>query len=115
MKQLILIAALVIGVQMVQAQVTPKALRADIATPHATCDPCKVKIESFVSKSIDGLVKINVQVKRGITQVQYFPDRTNIDEIRTAITNAGFDADDEVANPDTYKRLPACCKKPEDK
>ncbi len=100
--------------QIVSAQVKPKALKADIKTPHATCTDCKTQIESFVSKSIDGLVKITVQPTRGITQVQYYPDRTHIEEIKTAISNAGFDADDITANPDTYMRLPDCCKKKED-
>jgi copper chaperone CopZ len=99
---------------IVSAQVKPRALRADIKTPHATCADCKPIIESFVSKSIDGLVKITVQPTRGITQVQYYPDRTHIEEIKTAISNAGFDADDVMANPDTYANLPDCCKKPGD-
>ena len=34
--------------------------------------------------------------------------------IIAAIANAGFDADDVTANPDTYKKLPICCKKVED-
>ena len=98
----------------VLAQVRPKPLKADIKTPQATCADCKTRIEGFVAKSIDGLVKISVQTTRGVTSVQYYPDRTNIEEIKTAITNAGFDADDLAANPDTYQRLPDCCKKPAD-
>ncbi len=98
-----------------QAQVTPKAIRADIKTPTATCEACKTKIESFVSKSIDGLVKIGVRTSSGITSVQYYPDRTNIEEIKYAISNAGFDADNVLANPDVYVTLPDCCKKPQDR
>ncbi len=109
-----MIFALMLTAHLASAQVTPKALRVDINTPDATCDPCKAKIEALVPKLVDGLVKITVQPKRKITQVQYYPDRTNIEEIKTAISNAGFDADDVMANPDVYKKLPACCKKPED-
>jgi copper chaperone CopZ len=93
------------------AQVTPKAVRVNIATPDAVCEPCKAKIEASVPRLIDGIVKITVQTRQKITQVQYYPDRTNIEEIKTAISNAGFDADDVLANPDVYKKLPDCCKK----
>jgi hypothetical protein len=38
----------------------------------------------------------------------------DIEEIKTAIANSGFDADDIPANEDSYKRLPITCKKFED-
>jgi hypothetical protein len=41
-------------------------------------------------------------------------DRTNVENIKTDIANCGYDADDVTAEPDSYKRLPTCCKKPED-
>lgn len=92
----------------------PKPQRAEIKTPAAVCEECKNIIEKAVPEQVDGLIKINVIYKRGITQVQWYPDRTNIEEIKTAISNAGFDADEVNANEDFYKRLPICCKKPED-
>jgi copper chaperone CopZ len=115
MKQLILCLSLFLTIQSIDAQVKPKPVKADIKTPTATCDACKSKIEPYVIKSIDGLLKITVQISRGITQVQYYPDRTNIEEIKTAISNAGCDADDIGANPDIYMKLPDCCKKIEDR
>lgn len=90
----------------------PKVQRAEIKTPQAKCEPCKQLIESTAPKYVDGLLKINVIFKRGVTLVQWNPDRTNIEEIKTAIANVGFDADDVTAAPDAYKKLPACCKKP---
>ena len=112
-RSVIFVVLLFIGTVAI-SQVTPRPIRADIKTPHATCEPCKQKIEAWVSRSVDGLIKINVQIKRGITSVQYYPDRTNIEILKTAISNAGFDADDVLANPDTYKKLPDCCKRPEE-
>lgn len=91
----------------------PKIQRAEIKTPTAKCEQCKQIIESVAPRFVDGLYKINVIWKRGVTQVQWYPDRTNIEELKTAIANAGFDADDISAAPDAYKKLPACCKKPE--
>jgi len=92
----------------------PKPQRAEIKTPTAVCVECKNIIEASVPKQVDGLVKINVIFKRGVTQVMWYPDRTNLEELKTAIANAGFDADDALANVDYYKKLPICCKKVED-
>jgi hypothetical protein len=105
-----MVLTLLFGVQAFAQQ--PKLQRAEIKTPHAKCDACKQLIESKAPKYVDGLVKINVVFKRGVTLVQWYPDRTNLEEIKTAIANTGFDADDVTAAPDAYQKLPACCKKP---
>lgn len=112
MKQLVMMIAVVfVGLSAMAQQ--PKIQRAEIKIPQAKCAECKQIIENIAPKYVDGLVKINVIFKRGVAQVQFYPDRTNLEEIKTAIANAGFDADDITANPDTYKKLPACCKKPD--
>jgi len=55
-----------------------------------------------------------VNYKKKETTVKYVSDRINEEEIKAAIANAGYDANEVTANPDSYKRLPDCCKKPED-
>lgn len=84
-----------------------------IATPTVQCEMCKKKIETYL-KRYDGVGFINVNVKKKETTVKYITDRINIEEVKTAIANAGYDANDITANPDSYNRLPICCKKPED-
>lgn len=86
---------------------------AKIATPSVQCEMCKKKIETYL-KRYDGVSLVSVNVKKKETTVKYLTDRINIEEIKTAIANAGYDAGDVIANPDSYKRLPECCKKPED-
>jgi len=91
-----------------------KALEtAKIKTPNALCEACKPRIETYV-KRIDGVTSINVNYRKGETTVKYLTDRTNIEEIKTAIANMGYDADDVPANEESYKRLPKTCKKLED-
>jgi mercuric ion binding protein len=46
--------------------------------------------------------------------VTYLWDRTTIENIKTAIANIGYDADDVTADEEAYKKLPTCCKKPQD-
>jgi len=92
-----------------------KALEtAKIKTPNALCEACKPRIETYV-KRIDGVTSINVNYRKGETTVKYLTDRTNIEEIKTAIANMGYDADDIPANEESYKRLPKTCKKFEDR
>jgi copper chaperone CopZ len=86
---------------------------AKISTPSIQCEMCKKKIETYL-KRYDGVQVINVNVKKKETTVKYLTDRINEEEIKTAIANAGYDAGDVAANPDSYTRLPKCCKKPED-
>ena len=89
------------------------ALTAKIKTPTVGCEDCKNRIETYL-KRYDGITYVMVNWRRKETTVKYLTDRTNIEEIKTAIANAGYDADDVTANEDSYKRLPKTCKKPED-
>ena len=101
-----------------------KALQvAKIATPTVQCDMCKGRIEQYL-KRIDGVMFVNVAVKKKETNVKFLTDRTDIETIKTAIANAGYDVakttgdptkplETEIAaNAESYNLLPKCCKKP---
>ena len=113
MKKLILLAVAFSGFAIGASGQTNAQLTAKIKTPNALCQQDKVRIESYLRR-YDGVVGINVNFRRGETTVKYLTDRTDIEQIKTAISNAGYDADDVMANPDAYKRLPKSCKKFED-
>ena len=86
---------------------------AKIKTPTIGCDDCKNRIETYL-KRYDGVTSVQVNWHQKTTTVKYLVDRTNIEEIKTAISNCGYDADDIPAFEEAYKRLPKTCKKPED-
>lgn len=91
-----------------------KALQtAKIKTPTTGCDDCKARIETYL-KRFDGVTYVLVNWRQKNVTVKYLTDRTNIEEIKTAIANCGYEADDVPATEDAYKRLPKTCKKPED-
>ncbi|MFI5133603.1 MAG: heavy-metal-associated domain-containing protein [Chitinophagales bacterium] len=113
MKNLLFLIIVITGFSMAGISQVKPVLTAKIKTPNALCDDCKTKIETYL-KRYDGITQINVNIHKGETVVKYITDRINIEEIKTAIANVGFDADDVPANPDFYKLLPKCCKKPED-
>lgn len=91
-----------------QQKATDKAV---IKTPTVQCDMCKEKIENYLAHQY-GITSVKVDVKKKITTVTWITDRANIEVIKTAIANAGYDADDVTADEIAYKRLPKCCKKP---
>ncbi len=84
-----------------------------IKTPTVQCESCKKRIESYLLRE-DGIQKVNVDYKKKTTKVTYVTDRTNVENIKTAIANVGYDADDITANEESYNKLPSCCKKEED-
>ena len=90
-----------------------KVVQSKIKTPNALCEACKVRIESYL-KRMDGIVYVDVNYRKGETTVKYQIDRMDIEQIKTGISNLGYDADDVPANEDSYKRLPKTCKKFED-
>ena len=113
MKQIILSSIVFLGFSLFASSQMKAVATVKIKTPTVQCDECKGRIETYL-KRYDGVAYINVNVKRKETTVKYITDRIDIEQIKTAIANAGYDADDVPANEDSYKRLPKCCKKTED-
>ncbi len=96
------------------ASAQPKATgKAVIKTPGIQCDMCKTRIERYLMRE-NGVTAVKVDVKRKITAVNWITDRTNIENIKAAIATVGYDADDVTAEEDAYKKLPPCCKKPDE-
>jgi len=89
-----------------QAKVNDKA---SISTPGIQCEMCKKKIETYLMRQ-DGIKAVKVDLKKKVVGVQWITDRTNIENIKTALANMGYDADDVTAEPDAYKRLPVTCQ-----
>lgn len=91
---------------------------ATIKTPALKCWQCKDRVEDYfkmeISQTEGGIIKLQINSLSGTSRVQYWPDRVNLDYIRTIFANAGFDADEMKAEPDSYKKLPKVCKNAED-
>jgi copper chaperone CopZ len=114
MKRILLLTIAIAGFAgLSQAQVKKVQVTVKIKTPNALCEACKTRIESYLNR-YDGVTGVNVNFRKGETSVQYLIDRIDIEQIKTAIANIGYDADDVTANPEFYKALPKSCKKAED-
>lgn len=82
-----------------------------IKTPTVQCEMCKERIEKYLTRE-PGVSAVKVDYKKKTTTITYLTDRNNVEQLKTAIANAGYDADDVSAEEDAYKKLPKCCKKP---
>lgn len=111
MKKTSLILVLVLSFAGISFAQNKNTGRADIATPGVQCEKCKSRIENFMKREY-GVTSVKVDLKRKMTLVTWIPDRSNIENVKTAIANLGYDADDVTAEETAYKRLPPCCKKP---
>lgn len=89
-----------------KAQSTPTQIAIKTSV---VCEMCTTNIEKALS--FKGIEKLNVDLKTKIVTVSFDPQQTKPEQIRSAISKAGYDADDIKANPKAYKKLKKCCKK----
>lgn len=103
-----------------KSQVMPgRAAWITIKSANLKCWECKERLEKYLvseneSTMESGMIQRRYNLLSGEIRIQYYPDRVKPDVIRTVLNNAGFDADDEKAEEEAYKKLPPICKRAED-
>jgi periplasmic mercuric ion binding protein len=85
--------------------------KAVISVPGAQCEKCKERIELYLTRQY-GVGTVNVNWRKKNVTVNWFTDRTDIEQIKTHIANCGYDADDVTADEVALKKLPPTCKHP---
>ena len=108
MNKWIIFLFLLLPVFTVKAQ--QQTAKAVISTPGVCCESCKARIENYMHRE-DGVVSVKVDIKKKTTTVVWIKDRSNIEYIKTAIANVGYDADDVTAEESAQRRFPPACKK----
>ena len=76
----------------------------------AVCGMCEERIEGNIAYE-KGVKKVELNNDTKIVTIGYDPRKTSPDNLRTAISKIGYDADNVVADPVAYEKLPGCCKK----
>src|SRR6187549_945853 len=98
MKKAFLLLAFVTGVFSLANAQQKSSKTVTIKTPTVQCESCKQRIENMLARE-EGVFKSVVNYKNKTTKVSFYTERTNIENIKTSIANAGYDADDVTANP----------------
>ncbi|SRR5690606_38685230 len=80
-----------------------------IKIPTAVCSSCEKTITKALQK-MDGVEKAVVDAEIKIAEVEFNGAKITADEIRKAISNSGYDADDVKRNSSAYQKLDECCK-----
>jgi periplasmic mercuric ion binding protein len=76
----------------------------------AVCGMCKERIEGNMAYE-KGVKSVELNDETKVVTIGYDPRKTNPDNLRTAISKIGYDADNVAADPVAYEKLPGCCKK----
>ncbi|GMV78443.1 MAG: hypothetical protein AMXMBFR79_15740 [Chitinophagaceae bacterium] len=121
MKKLLFVVGFIFSVTLANAQVmSAKAQTVVIKSANLRCWQCSELLDKYLTRENKGgfldnaLLEWKINLLKGEIKIKFLPDRANIDDIKVAINNAGFDADNEKAEPDAYKKLPSACKREED-
>lgn len=89
-----------------------------IKSANLRCWECRDLLDKYLLKekglTENGIVQWKINLLQGEIKIQYLPDHTTPDALRITLNNAGFDADTEKAEPESYKKIPPSCKRAED-
>lgn len=75
----------------------------------AVCGTCKAAIETALEK-VDGVKSADLDLETKVVSIKFDGDKTNAGALKTAITEAGYTADEVPANKVAYDNLHPCCK-----
>lgn len=76
----------------------------------AECEQCKKRLESNLIYN-KGIKFCKLDVSSKVLTVTYNPEKTSPANIRLAVSQLGYDADEMMADSLEYDKLPECCKK----
>lgn len=76
---------------------------------NAECGQCKEKIEGKLNYT-KGITFAELDIPTKVLTVKYKTQKISPDEIRTIVSQIGYDADDVKADPTAQENLPKCCK-----
>ncbi|MCS6819711.1 MAG: cation transporter, partial [Chitinophagales bacterium] len=71
------------------------------------CKMCKTKLEQSISK-IDGVLNALVNISFKTVSVKYDPRKTNVEEIRKVVLQAGYSYNDDKPTAEAFEKLPSC-------
>ncbi|RWZ89793.1 MAG: hypothetical protein EO766_03575 [Hydrotalea sp. AMD] len=120
LKKIALVFVLSLIVHSAQSQVmAARPQWVTIKSDNLKCWQCKEQLDKYLiiennANMQKGMIQWKINLLAGEIRVQYIPDRVSVDDIKTALNNAGFDADNEKAEPDAYQKLPPICKRAAD-
>lgn len=84
------------------------ALTAVINVPTMQCDDC-AKTIATAAKTVEGVTSASVDKDKKELTVS-FASALNVDAVRQAVANVGYDADNVKRSEEAYSKLDECCR-----
>lgn len=107
MRNLIIILTTILSSSVAMAQ---KSIETVEIQTSAVCEMCKETIEKELAFT-KGVTAANLDLNTFIVTVSFKTNKTTVEDIRAAINEVGYDADDSPATEEGYEKLHGCCKK----
>jgi len=85
-----------------------------ISIPTLYCSYCEENIYNALQRE-ESIVSFKIKLSKREVEISYLPYRTNPNNLRAIINNAGYQADTLLPNQDLVNLLPVCCRKEIDK
>ena len=109
MKKLILSGVLLALVAACGTATTAKEV--EIKTSTLQCALCEKTVSDAIEK-VDGVSSVFIDMEKKTVRVVFAEGATNVTEIESAISGAGYQANGSKPDTEAYKSLPDCCKMP---
>lgn len=109
--KMLLLSMLIALISMsAKAQTQEKSQKTVQIKTSAVCGMCKKALEKTMA-SEKGVKASSLDVDSKVLTVVFDSRRTSLDNVRKAVTETGYDADELPAQERAYNRLNDCCKK----
>ena len=80
-----------------------------ITSAECVANCCKDRIEEEMQFT-KGVTAVNLDIESQVLTVTFKTKKNSIENIRTIISNLGYNADDVRANESAHNALPSCCQ-----
>ena len=109
MKKGMLLLFALMFLQTANAQEKKSKLETVIIQTSAECGDCEDRIEEMLNYT-KGIKFSELDLETKKLTVKYATKKISLAEIKTKLSELGYDADEVKSNPESVKKLPLCCQ-----
>src|SRR5690554_8231308 len=109
MKLIMMVALVTLMAGYVTAQKGEPKKRVTFIQTNAQCEDCKERIEGVLNFK-SGIIYSDLNMDDKKVEIKYNSKRISLAEIKTIISEIGYDADEVKAVESAQSKLPGCCQ-----
>lgn len=109
MKNYIILLFTFFMIQTATAQEKKTTVETVVIQTSAECGDCKDRIEEMLNYT-KGIKFSELDLETKKVTVKYSTKKITSQQIKSKLSELGYDADEIKANPSSVRKLPACCQ-----